>query len=133
MITPLARTGAVFYLLWGLLHIWASYQTYRLGAGMEPGPAQARVFQDAGFMLALSIAVVVIAVRMNWRNSAVGYWVNLALVTLADVLFIGLILLPGYIPLGMGLLGPVLWILAVIFASLGYLREPRDDLATQAA
>jgi len=133
MTTPLAKTGAVFYTLWGLMHVWATVGIYRLGASLEPGHVQGRVFQDAGFMLMAALVTIYVAVRMNWHNSATGYWINLLLVSVVDILFIALIVAPGYVPLALGLAGPVLWIIAVIFSSAGYLREPHAEGAARPA
>ena len=41
------KIGAVLYLVWGLLHINAAIATYQLGATLEPGLVQGRVYQDA--------------------------------------------------------------------------------------
>jgi hypothetical protein len=48
-----------------------------------------------------------------------GFWMNLILVSVADIGFIIFVLVPGYISLIMGIWGPVFWIAAVIFSSLG--------------
>ena len=52
-------------------------------------------------------------------NSPLGFWLNLALTSVTDVGFILFIIVPGYLPLGPGLLGPGLWVLALIFSALG--------------
>ena len=57
---------------------------------------------------------------MNWHNSATGYWINLAAVSAADIGFILFVLLPGHIALWPGVLGPVVWILAVVFSTIGF-------------
>ena len=50
-----AKTGAVAYILWGLLHIQAARMVYALGGTLEPGMVQARVFQDAWNLLVFAI------------------------------------------------------------------------------
>ena len=52
-------------------------------------------------------------------NSIAGYWTNLAVVSLADIGFIGAVLIPGYISFWVGIWGPLLWVFAVIFSTLG--------------
>jgi hypothetical protein len=119
-----ARIGAAVYVLWGLLHLYAAYGIYRLGAAeLEPSLLQARLFQDAAFMLAIAVVVLTTAVGWNWRNAPAGYWVNLAFVSVADIVFLLLVVLPGHVPLERGLIGPALWVLAAAFSTVGYLRR----------
>jgi hypothetical protein len=112
------RIGAVLYLLWGLLHIKAAIATYQLGATLEPGLVQGRVYQDAWSLLFFAISVSIIAVLLNWRNSRLGFWLNLGLASVTDIGFIIHVLAPGHIPMIPGIAGPVLWVLAVIFTVL---------------
>jgi hypothetical protein len=42
------RLGAVFYVLWGLLHIIAAVRAYQLGAAQEPGMVQGKLYQNPG-------------------------------------------------------------------------------------
>jgi hypothetical protein len=70
-------------------------------------------------LAALAVAVIAVAAVYNWFNNPAGYWLNLALTSVTDVGFILFVLVPGYLPLWPGLLGPGLWILAVIFSTLG--------------
>lgn len=119
------RIGAVFYLLWGLLHIKAAVATYELGATLEPGLVQGRVFQDAWSLIAFAVSVSLVAVLLNWRNSRIGFWLNLGLASVTDVGFIVHVLVPGHLPLWPGTLGPVLWVLAVVLTSIGRIKANR--------
>jgi hypothetical protein len=68
------------------------------------------------------IFALLVGVLMNWRNSRLGYWLNFGIVGVADLgLFIFLIS-PGYMALADGSPGPVLWILALIFSTIGLLN-----------
>ena len=109
------KIGAVFYLLWGVLHVKAAVATYQLGATLEPGLVQGRVYQDAWNLLFFAIAVSLVAIMLNWRNSRLGFWLNLGMATVTDLGFILHILVPGHLSLIPGIVGPVLWLLAVIF------------------
>ena len=121
-----ARLGAITYVLWGLLHIQAARLVYMLGNSLEPGMLQGRIYQDAFNLLIFAIFAIVIAVMFNWNNSRSGYWLNLTVVSAADIGFIVYVLLPGYAPLVPGGLGPLLWVLAAIFSTLGIMRsEPK--------
>ena len=113
-----AKLGAVTYVLWGLLHIQAARLVYVLGQTLEPGIVQARIYQGAWNLLFFALFGIAVAVVLNWKNSRLGYWLNLVVISIADIGFIITILLPGYVPLVPAGLGPLLWIIAVIFSTL---------------
>ena len=121
-----ARLGAAAYVLWGLLHIQAARLVYMLGQTLEPGIVQGRIYQDAWNLLFFALFGIVVAVLLNWKNSRPGYWLNLTVVSAADIGFIIAILIPGLVPLVPGGLGPLLWVLALIFSTLG-LRKARRE------
>ncbi len=104
-----AKIGAVTYVLWGLLHIQAARLVYVLGQSIEPGIIQGRVYQDAWNLLFFALFGIVVAVTLNWKNSRLGYWLNLVVISVGDIGFIITIMVPGYIPLMPGGLGPLLW------------------------
>jgi hypothetical protein len=64
----------------------------------------------------------VLAIKMNWRNNRAGLWLNALIIGAADVPFILFVLVPGYAPFWPGVLGPALWIAAMIFTGLGQRR-----------
>jgi hypothetical protein len=72
---------------------------------------------------------IAVAVMLNWKNSRLGYWLNLVVVSAADIGFIVYVLMPGYVPLIPGGLGPLLWILAVIFSTLGIRQANPDSIS----
>ena len=117
------KIGATLYLLWGILHVKAAIATYQLGATLEPGLVQGRVYQDAWNLVFFAISVSVIAVLLNWRNSRLGFWLNLGIASVTDIGFIVHVLAPGYLPIIPGIAGPVLWVLAVIFTAAA-IRKP---------
>jgi len=119
------KIGAIFYLLWGILHVKAAVATYQLGATLEADLVQGRVYQDAWNLLFFAIAVSLVAIILNWRNSRLGFWLNLGMATVTDLGFILHILVPGHLPLIPGVVGPVLWLLAVIFTYAAY-RKTKD-------
>ena len=119
------KIGAVLYLLWGLLHIKAAMVTYQLGATLEPGMVQGRVYQDAWSLVFFAISVSVIAILLNWRNSRLGFWLNLGIASVTDIGFIIHVLMPGYLPIFPGIIGPVLWVFAVIFTAIA-IRKPNS-------
>jgi len=123
-----AKLGAIAYVLWGLLHIQAARMVYTLGDSLEAGMVQGRIYQDAYNLLFFALFGIVVAVWLNWKNSKPGYWLNLVVVSAADVGFIVYVLLPGYAPLVPGGLGPLLWIVAVIFSTIGIRKSGRNEI-----
>jgi len=121
-----AKLGAATYVLWGLLHIQAAWGVYKLGQSLDPGMVQARVFQNAWMLLFFALFGIVVAVIWNWRNSRLGYWLNLVVVSSGDIGFILFVLVPGYVPLVPAGLGPLLWIVALALSTLGILGAKRE-------
>ena len=139
------RIGAIFYILWGVLHvIIGAVLFYKLSTvgnygvmattGSAVPPEQIPRISSAlldGILTQYAWNVLwpglfAIGVAfMNWKNSLFGYWYNLIVITLVDSGFACAILLPGYITLRDGLPGPIFWFLAVIFSTLGILKNPR--------
>jgi hypothetical protein len=117
------RIGAVMYVIWGVLHVNAALNVYKLGQTLDPGMVQGRVFQGAWNLLIFAIVAIVVAAWLNWRNSRLGYWINLIAITATDIGFIVFVLMPAFVPLWPGLLGPTFWVLGGTFATLGILKE----------
>jgi hypothetical protein len=117
-----ARLGAISYIVWALLHFIAALSVYRLGQTMPGTMAQARVFQDAWNLACFSISAIGVALTMNWRNDEYGYWINLAIISVADIGFIAFVLIPGYLPIWPGLAGPLFWIVGLLLTSAARLK-----------
>ena len=119
----LARTGSILYILWGVLHIVAAFKVYTLGQTLEPDMVQGRVLQDAWNLLFFALFGMAVAIKYNWRNSKLGYWLNFVVISAGDIGFIIFLLVPGYVPLVPGALGPLLWLLALGFSTAALYRE----------
>lgn len=119
-----ARMGAVFYGIWGLLHISIGYSVYLSGLNQESGIVQGRVFQ-IGFLLGASGVAALAIARWNWVNNSAAYWSNLWLTTVVDIGFLLFIQFPGYAPISRGLPGPITWLAALILSTIGYLQTKR--------
>jgi len=117
-----ARIGTVFYILWGLLHLVAAKKVYLLGHALESGMVQGRIYQDAFYLLFFAIFGIVVAVKFNWKNSKLGYWLNFVVVSFADIGFI-VVLMPAYLPLIPGLIGPILWLVALTLTTIGMFKR----------
>ena len=122
-VSKLSVVGAICYALWGCLHLQAAYAVYHVGAAREPGMVQGRVFQDAWNLLFFGVTAIAVALTLNIRNNAWGYWINLGILALADTGLIIFVLVPGYMPLWPGLAGPILWVLGWALTTLAYLRR----------
>ena len=139
------KIGAVFYILWGIFHAYIGILLLEkvfsegtpgalaaignaLPASQIPqinSPVMNGVIGHYAWnLLWFGAYAIILAVFMNWKNSRVGYWFNLVVVSLTDLGFIFGILVPGFITAAAGVPGPVLWILAVIFTSIGTFRTP---------
>ena len=118
-----AKIGSALYIIWGLLHIVAAVQGFQLGASLEPGLVRGKINQGAWDLLFVALAGISIAVIYNWKNNRFGYWINLIMVSIADIGFIIFVLIPGYVDLFPGILGPVFWVLAAFFSTLGIRLE----------
>ena len=119
-----AKIGSALYVVWGLLHIKAAYDEFVLAAPLDPGLVQGKLNQGAWDLLFFALASILIAVTLNWKNNLWGYWINLILVSAADIGFIVFVLIPGYVSFFPGILGPVFWISAGIFSTLGIRSNP---------
>jgi hypothetical protein len=119
------RIGAVFYIIWGVLHIKAALGVYAASTAVPPGleALGGRLYQGAWNMFWMAVASIAVAAVYNWDNRPLGYWINLVLVGLAELGFIFAVLVPGYVPLERGLAGLAVWVLAVAFSTVGYLGE----------
>ncbi len=114
-----AKIGAVSYVIWGLLHIVAAYDEFTLGASLERGLVQGKINQGAWDLLFFAFFGIAVAIKYNWKNGILGYWLNLIVISAADIGFIIFVLLPGHVAVFPGILGPVFWITGAVFSSLG--------------
>ena len=118
-----ARIGAIAYIIWGMLHIVAARKVYLLALTLEPGIVQGRVFQDAWNLLFFALFAIIVAIFLNWHNSKLGYWLNLVVISVADIGFIVTVIIPGFLPVFPALIGPLVWIIAVVSSTQGMLTN----------
>ena len=128
MKTCLPKIGAVMYIIWGALHLKAAMSVYQLGTSLDPGMVQGRIFQDAWNLLFFAAVSIFVAVKWNWKNMWLGYWINLITVSVTDIGFIAFILVPGYLPIFPGILGPVFWVLGLMFSTAGLIPSKNYPL-----
>ena len=123
----LSRWGAASYVIWSILHLSAAYAVYKLAVGVPVSMVQGRLLQDAFNLLAFSVAGAGTAIVLNWRNDIRGYWINAAIISVADLGFVFFVLIPGHMPIWPGVVGPVFWLVGLILTTLGI--TARDSVA----
>jgi len=140
------KIGAVLYILWGALHVvWGGFMLKLLSSDAPQGavamvgsalradqlpetlnPVVTALLQQHNYNLVwVGFFAIAVAVYFNWKNSWHGYWYNLIVVSAIDLGFIFAIVVPGTILLKDGLPGPLLWVGAVVFSTIGILKNKR--------
>lgn len=122
-----ARIGSLCYLAWGLFHLHVAYDIYQLGLPLA-GLAQGRMYQLAAHMLSIATVVIVVSIFADWRNSSVGYWLNLSVAGGADGVWVLVVVLPGYVSVSRGLMPPTLFVAAAIATTIARRIEWRPRL-----
>ena len=115
-----ARIGAVLYIIWGLLHIAAAFDEFALARTLDHGLLQGKINQQGWDLLFFAVFAIVVAVRYIWKNDPLGYWLNLIVVSSADIGFLIFVFFPGNTTIFPSILGPIFWILAAIFTTVGF-------------
>jgi hypothetical protein len=59
--TALAKIGAIFYLLWGLVHFNAAYGVWQLAHSLPPNVAQGRLQQNAFYLFCFATTAIAFA------------------------------------------------------------------------
>jgi hypothetical protein len=127
-----ARTGAVFFILWGVIHVIGGIAIL-LAAAQSPeqgfaiyGAHDAIYTPLAGSVLGylaygfvwIAVLVIVIGVRFNWQNSQNGLALNTVLVGLTDIGLVLFLVLPGHLSWGDASPGLLLFAGGVIFGGI---------------
>lgn len=127
-----AKIGAIFFLLWGVLHIIGG-AAILAAVGESPASGFAIYEESTAAYTALSgsvlgylaysfvwIAVLVsyIAIRLNWKNSQDGLALNTVLVGLTDIGLVIFLVLPGFVSWGEAAPGLVLFAGGAIFGGI---------------
>jgi len=138
-VSKLNRAGAVFFVLWGLLHVvggasllatWRTEGTAELMraygssvAGTLPAELPGVVGAVGAFhafnLLWIGALVAGLAMTWGWKGRAAGPWLNLILAGAADLGLVLFLLLPGYMPWVEGAPGLVLFLPAALCSLLG--------------
>lgn len=153
MIKHASKLGAVFYILWGLLHIAGGLAIMvqatpsaqiALQATAEPpesfiGITNAAVGGIVNYhafnLVWFGLFAIVVAVILVWKNLQLGYWLNFLVIGFVEFGLIAFMLLPGIMSWADGSVGLGLFFLALFFSSIGvvygqYSVVPRRPLGS---
>ena len=138
-----AQTGAVLFVLWGVLHLGAGLSgafTFATrgpagvfsGFGGAPAPAELTPTLDMAAHIALDFSLILAGYGLLaiwgavliWRGQRLGFWLNTIMLGIADGSFIIALMLPGFVSLAAGGLGPVLYVLGVACTAIGFYARP---------
>jgi hypothetical protein len=134
----MVKAGAVVLVLWGVLHVFfGMYALISLwtddGAAMmgvfgtgvsgtiaDPGALVAHVVgQHAANLVIFGVFGIVLA-RLMWQGSRLALGLSVLVLGSADVAFVIALLIPGYIALQDGLMGPMLFVASTALAGWGF-------------
>jgi hypothetical protein len=148
------RVATALFFLWGVVHVLgggamlvaaqdpqaylAMVATGRVAASAvtAPGDPAVAVFAfHAWNIVWAGLMVSVIAIVLNGRNSRAGYWVNMAIVSGADIGLLLFLVVPGVMSPATAIPGLALWLPAGLAGWLSVRSSPpvRRVLASQRA
>ncbi len=141
------RIGSISYILWGALNILAG--ALLLGYAIEGNlkdylynvaplvdsnqhvtlSTNQAVIGLAGFhafnYLWIGLVSIVIAVKLNWNNSIIGFWINGAFGLFINLGFLFFQFLPGTMPFANGSLVLLLFLVGAIFTGIPLTENKR--------
>lgn len=144
----LAKTGAVMYVLWGILHVivgaipllwlFTRGRTAMLdfhNFDLEPGTLDASmvhagniIAEHSAELIAFGLMAIIVAVALNWKNDILGFWLNFIVLGIVDVAFVLGEIVPGYVPVEQAIIGPLLFVLGALFTGAAvWGRRPADE------
>lgn len=121
------RLGAIFYILWAVFLLYVSYETYNMGVKFNIGFIKPHIIRDSLFLLAAALITAYVAIRYNWNNDRTGYWVNLLLVSLINIIILILFVIPGHVSVVGHGTGILFWVLAIIFSTIGQFNSNKKQ------
>ncbi len=133
----LAKIGSGFFIAWGALHILgggmilaglvespaSGFAAYQQSDAEFPALAGAILGYFSYLLICLSIAVIAIGVKFNWRNDKFGLALNTGIVVLVEIGLIVFLLLPGFVSVAEAGIGLALAVLAVVISGIACSRE----------
>jgi hypothetical protein len=134
------KIAVVLFVLWGLLHIvGGATMAFTQGADVlkligsslaaselpdKVDPATSGILKFHGYnMLWLGVLVTILAIGMWQRADPTRFWISMFVVGAADIGLVLFLLAPGVMAPGDGWAGPLLWVLAACFGTMGLRRS----------
>ena len=108
------KIGAVFYVLWGIIHVIGGstilfQEDSSLQIAMQATAIPLGEFQEfsnsalhgilsyhAFNIVWFGIFAILVSVLLKWKNSAFGYWINLLVLSAIELGLLFFLLIPGY-------------------------------------
>lgn len=137
------RIGAVFYCLWGLLHIAGGLAIMSAANPTDQIALQASARHISEFssisgdavigvlnyhaynLLWFGIFAIVVAIVLIWRNLHLGYWLNFLVIGAVEFGLVSFMLVPGNMKWADGSIGLGLFFAALFFSSIGVFTQAR--------
>ncbi|MDA0797641.1 MAG: hypothetical protein O2826_12565 [Chloroflexi bacterium] len=134
----MVKAGAVALLLWGVLHVFSGmyalislwtdgsaammgvFGTGVTGTISDPGGLVSNVVGQHSANLAILGVFGIVLARMMWQGSKLALGLSVLVLGSADVAFVIALLIPGYIALQDGLMGPMLFVASTALAGWGF-------------
>jgi len=141
------KIGAIFYILWGVIHIMVggAFLHAAVSGGVPavlalsdvtvptqefPGLLRGLLAQHGWNIVWAGLVAATVGATMNWRNSRAGYWANLVVVSAFELGLVFAVIVPGHVGLSGVLIGPIIWVMAVVFSTLGIRATVRSATRT---
>ncbi len=140
------RVGALFFVLRGILNLIISlggvvnfYKTGPAGMfsmyGETLKKSQITPALEFASHISLNYSLIlfgygVLAVWMAfhiWKGARIALWINTVMLAIADFALILSLVIPGYVPLEQGLIGPGVTLLGVAFTFFGFRKLDEDN------
>ena len=146
----LVKSGAIFFVLWGVLHIavglgGAMIYLTRGPIGLiavfggSAAPAEAHALVRLAAHIALDFLLVLTGYGLLaiwgavliWQGRWLGFWLNTILLGIADAAFMVALMIPGETPISEGIWGPIFYVLGVTFTAAGMCRRHAAGAASR--
>ncbi|MEV0352058.1 hypothetical protein AB0H88_40360 [Nonomuraea sp. NPDC050680] len=105
-----AKIGAAFYVMWGILHIYVGILVLSklLAHGLPVGTDAGRSVMYFWLVILVGVQAILVSIFLNWRNSHAGYWINAWTSIVGDLGLVVFMMIPGNLSFAQGISGPVL-------------------------
>ena len=128
----LIKTGAVFFVVWGLIHVIggasilaalgdgadSGYATYRSSTGSYDPLAGSVLGYFAYLLVCIGLVVAAVGVTLNWKNSQSGLAVNTAVIAVTEIGLIYFLVVPGFVSWSEASIGFAPFVIAAVASGI---------------